>query len=163
MSKLSMYRTLGGGTIPPYYAEHVIPTYAQVVGFELVPNQPRGAPVLTWNGWHQFLMQKTLAEPEAHFYHLARVLAALRIPIVLRRADLPLAPDPVAQAKEVQFKTQIYSMARLGMAAHAFGGGSHASAHAGGAGGSHNSSAAATIGKLGLKIIGSNLTGGGFF
>src|ERR1051326_6208634 len=112
VSKLTMFRTLGGATIPPYYAENVIPTYAQVVGIELVPNQPRGAPIMTWNGWHQFLMKKIKAQPDTTFFLLTRVLPALRVPIVLNRADLPLAPDPVAQALDVQFTTQIYSVVR---------------------------------------------------
>jgi len=116
------YRTLGGATIPPFYGEQVLPTHAAVVGIELIPNQPSNAPVISWNGWHQFLLQKILFEPEAHLLHFSRVLAALGIPITLTRADFPPAPDPSAQVKEAQFKTQIYALARAGLGVGAFGG-----------------------------------------
>lgn len=111
VSKMKAYRTLSGATLPPYYGEYVLPTYASMIGIELVPNQPRTAPVVSWNGWHHFLLQKILAEPEATFYILARLLTVLNVPISLIRADFPLAPDPAAQAKEARFRTEIYSLA----------------------------------------------------
>lgn len=119
---MTAYRTLGGLTVPPYYGEYVLPTYASVVGVELVPNRPPTAPVVSWAGWHHFLLHKIKLEPEASFMHLARLVAALAIPIPLTRADFPLFPDPTAQAKEAQFKTQIYALARRSMGAGVVGG-----------------------------------------
>ena len=165
VSKMTAYRTLGGLTIPPYYGEYVLPTYASVIGIEVVPHRPQSAPVITWNGWHQFLTQKILFEPEASFLHLTRVLAILHVPIVLQRADFPNTPSPQAQAKEFQFRTAIYALAQRGLTAGAlgagrgggFGGGGFGGGGAGGGNGSGSTSAMAT---LAVNLM-SNGTGGG--
>ena len=115
------YRTFGGLTVPPFFSEHVLPTYASVIGFELAPNRPRSSPVVTWNGWHQYLLHKIRLEPDATFAHIMRVGAALGLQLHLKRTDFPAMPNPAAQAKEEQFKTQIFAMARGAFGAGATG------------------------------------------
>jgi hypothetical protein len=120
---MTAYHTLGGAIVPPYYGEYVLPTYASVIGIDLIPNQPPTAPVLSWKGWHQYLLQKIRSEPQATFMHLSRLLFALNEPMTLTIADFPVMPDPQAKAKEAQFRIQIYSMARMRLGAGVFGGG----------------------------------------
>ncbi|OCK80552.1 hypothetical protein K432DRAFT_382110 [Lepidopterella palustris CBS 459.81] len=171
---MKAYRTMGGLTVPPYYGEHVLPTYASVVGIELVPNQPRSAPIISWNGWHQFLLHKILLEPETTFYHITRLLTALNLQISLNRTDFPLAPDPNALVKEARFRTEIYGLIRMGMRAGAMGGGmgmlggGMAGASVYGGGNAHISSAAAHAMAQAMNqqassmFNGSALTGAGF-
>jgi hypothetical protein len=109
---MTAYRSLGGLTIPPYFGEHVLPTYATIIGIELAPNKPKTQPVVTWNGWHFYLMHKIKLEPDTTFMHLMRVGGALGLQLALQRRDFPAMPDPAAQAKEQQFKTRIFAMAR---------------------------------------------------
>ena len=115
---MAAFRTLGGLTVPPYYGEYVLPTYISVIGIETIPGQPRTAPVISWNGWHAFLVHKIKLEPETVFMQISRVSSALAVPFTAARADFPIMPDPVAQAKESQFKTQVYA---LGMGAFGAG------------------------------------------
>lgn len=172
---MTAYRTMGGLTVAPYYGEYVLPTYASVVGVDLVPGQPRNAPVVSWSGWHQFLMQKIMAEPEATFRHLLRVCPALGIPINFSRADFPASSFPAAEIKEASFRTQIGMMAQRalggGMGAGAVGLGANQMFGGGFSGGSAGSSGSGKLlaAKVGLEI-GSNLlnastggTGGLFF
>lgn len=67
---MSAYRMLGGDTIPPYYGDQVLPAYASMISLDLNPNQPREAPVVSWAGWHQYLLQKIMCDPGAAFRHL---------------------------------------------------------------------------------------------
>lgn len=152
------YRTFGGATIPPYYGEQVLPTYASIIPIELIPNQPREAPVLSWNGWHQFLLQKISVEPEAAFRHIQLACSALGIPIVFNRMDFPMVAFSDAVAKETLFRTRIYGMAQSAMTMGALGGGM------GDAGPSNSSSGTGKLAaSVGLKILGASFGGGGFF
>jgi len=160
------YRTMGGATVPPYYGEHVLPTYAAIVPIDLIPNQPRGAPVVSWSGWHQYLLQKILSEPEASFRHLQRACPALGITIQLNRVDFPMGSFPNAEAKEGLFRTQIYGMAQRAMRMGAIGGtgfglGSGALGGGGGGAAHHSSGTGKLAAKVGLNILNASLTGGG--
>jgi hypothetical protein len=126
-AKLTAFRTLGGLSVPAYYASHVLPTYIAVVGIDVVPGRPRGSEVITYNGWRIFLRQKMLQNPDEMFMCIRNAAAALgvRLQTPLARTDFPAAPDPGAVALEQQFKTQIYSMLRGAAAMGAFGGGGH--------------------------------------
>ena len=177
------YRTFGGLTVPPYFSEHVLPTYAATIGFELAPGQPRNEPIVTWNGWHQYLLHKIRLEPETTFTHIMRVGAAMGLQLHLKRTDFPAMPDPAAQAKETEFKTKIFAMARgavggaaigshVGVGAHstvASTAGHHATqSHASGSHGHHNAENGAimalgiikNVTKFANSQAGQNLLGG---
>jgi hypothetical protein len=89
VSKVITYRTMGGATVPPFYGEHVLQTYELVAGIDLIPAQLRGAPVVSWNGWHRYLLQEILAAPEETFLHLSRLLVVLNISIILPTPTSP--------------------------------------------------------------------------
>lgn len=167
VSKMIAYRTMGGATVPPYYGEQVLPTYAAIIPIDLIPNQPHSAPVVSWSGWHQYLLQKTLAEPDATFRHLQRACPALGVTIPLNRMDFPMGSFPNAEAKEGQFRTQIYGMAQRAMTMGAIGGtgfGRGSGMMGGGAGGAaaHSSSGTGKLAaKVGLNILNASMGGGG--
>ena len=114
------------GTVPRLKCEGRTPHEPEVrrkeIGIELVPNQPQTAPVVTWNGWHQFLLQKILLEPDATCSHLGRLLVALKIPMALTRDSFPASPSPQAHAKEARFRTAVHALAPKYMAATGSGG-----------------------------------------
>jgi len=159
------YRSLGGASVPPFYGEQVLPLYASIIPIDLVHNQPRDKPIVTWSGWHQYLLQKILAEPSATYQHLVRVCVALGLPFNLNREDFPMASLPSAQVKENLFLTQIYALAQKGISAGAFGGGRFGGGGgfggAGGAGGGHHSSGTGKLAaKVGLNILNASFGGG---
>ncbi|KAH8652421.1 hypothetical protein BX600DRAFT_472549 [Xylariales sp. PMI_506] len=145
VTKMVSFRTIGGLAMPPYYAEYVLPIYAQVIPIEVIPGaRHAGGPVVSWSGWHQFLLQKLLVEPQQVYLQLTRVCAAFSLPFTFSPADFPPLPNPVAQAKEQRFRTEIYTLAQRSLSGGGgfglFGGGgqhgstggkiSHAAAHA---------------------------------
>jgi len=182
-NKMMCYRTFGGLTVPPYFSEHVLPTYAATIGFELAPNRPRNEPVVTWNGWHQYLLHKIRLEPDTTFAHVMRVGAAMGLQFHLKRTDFPAMPDPAAQAKETEFKTKIFAMARgasgagavgshVGVGVHATSASTTTHSHTSGSHGSHGHHNAENGAVMALGIIknvtkfansqaGQNLLGGG--
>lgn len=103
--------------------------------------------------------------------HLIKVGTALGVPLTLRRSDFPATPDPAAQAKEAQFRTQIYAMANsafgagrfrgVGMRGHGVGAGAASHGHGQG-GGSANEGAKLAFGILkGAAKFANNAGGGG--
>jgi hypothetical protein len=171
---MTAYRAMGGLTVPPFYGEHVLPTYASMIPIDLIPGQNRTAPIVSWAGWHQYLLQKIMAEPEATFRHLLRVCPALGVQITFNRSDFPLASFPGAEVKEAMFKTQIYGMAQRAMSGgygsrSVFGRGSFAGfgglgggvgAGAVGAPAHHSSGTGKLAAKVGLNILNTTITGG---
>jgi len=155
VSKMSAYRTMGGLTVSPFYGQYTLPTYASIIPIDLVPNQPQGAPVISWKGWHQYLIQKIMAEPEATFWHLQRVFPALNVRMTLNRADFPAVPFAGAEVKEATFKTQVAMMARGAMGGRALG------SFGAGSGSGHASSGTGKLAaRVGLNILNATMTGG---
>ncbi|KAI1876515.1 hypothetical protein JX265_004041 [Neoarthrinium moseri] len=123
VSKLISYRTLSALSVPPYYGEYVLPTYAAVIPIELIPNQPPTAPVVSWRGWHQFLLQKILAEPGQTYVGLTRLFGTFGMPVWFGAGDFPRAADPLAVGKEQRFRAEIYALAQRSLSSGSSGGG----------------------------------------
>lgn len=164
---MTAFRTLSGAVLPPYYSSHVLPTYIRIIGIETLGQQPSG-PVISYNGWRQFLIQKILSNPDEQFMHYPRAAMALgvQLPQPLTRSDFPPMPSAAAMAKEQQFKTQIYAMAQGRLAGgvvvggHSMAGGHAAGGHQGGGDGKLAASAVHGLAKIALNG-GVNLFTGG--
>jgi len=117
-NKMTVFRRIGGKSIPPYYESHVLPMYYDAIAAETVPGIPNRN-ILTWNGWHALLHHKILALPSDTYTHLLTAIQALgiKLPQPLTRGDFPLHPHPEAAAREQRFQQDIRALASTAMQA----------------------------------------------
>jgi hypothetical protein len=144
-----------GGKIIPGFSEWVLPTYASMIGFEII--YKNNEPVVTWKGFYQCLQHQFLAMPNEKFLEMTRLISNLGIvmPQQLARSDFPAIPNPMEKMKADQVYDQMFQgyfrwkWANAYKAGHGSFGGSSLPVHYGVSSNAQISSAVATsMGKL---------------
>lgn len=98
----------GGGKLVPGFGEWIVPTYAAMIGFEMI--YKNNEPVVTWKGFYQCMQPQFKAMPNEKFLEISRVISKLGIsmPQTLARTDFPAIPNPVEEMKAVQVKNEMF-------------------------------------------------------